>query len=906
MAVDGAGNLYVADARGGEVFKFDRYGRLLATFDVQATGSGLALSADGVTLYVAGMDNVVVVNAASGERLPDLAAAGFFKLVGEITVDGSGNVYVADIGVAEQSVKIFSADRRVLGKFGGAGSASGQFSKIAGMAFDSKGQLVVVDESAINNKVQVFTIDPVTYAATVKASYLTTSLANFGAPGIVGPRGVAFDGQGRGYFLDYSNSQVRIVSPEMAYLGSYGPAGYGVGQLAYVSDAVVETLVLDGKVNTRLFVSCDSGRIEIFGLDSSVSPVYVNHAPTMSAPLGPVAGSEVTTLTPALQFSAATDDDGDAIVYQVSVFQGGKLVTRVDSAATTVTLAAGLLVENSTYSWAVEAIDSKGAASGASLPTTFVVNAVNEAPSTPVPVAPATGASIDGTGLLTWQASADPDPNDTLLGYRVEVSAVADFAAPVLSAQVGGTEVALADFAAYADLVDGQTYFWRVSATDNDGLVSVPGDVGIFVYDTASLTVTANIADAKVYLGGNLAYAGRYLGVAPVEMRDLVPGVFSVVVERAGFEPYVAQIVVAGTDNAVVQAALVPARQPAAFKQLVGGINGRSGLAVNGAATPFLVDFDNDGQLDLLVGDASGQVALFPAAPQPVSGQLTFQAAKGLGLPILPGAAPFVADWNNDGRKDLLVGLTDGSVKLFLNAGLEAAPAFGAGQDLIVAGSALNVGGQAVPVVIDLDGNGSKDLVVGNSAGQVLAFVNQGDDAAPQLAAPVLLAQLTGAVAPASVDWDADGRRDLLVTVNGVSTVLRNDLALSNTFVAGESLPVSKAFAVFTAELNGAKGKDLLVGQADGRLAFWSGNSNTLTAAGLAGLLTKADEVAELIAVSAPALSGDVSKLRSQIEAGSLGGASKTADSLAQLLAAGPARDALLELGNMCQAKSVI
>ncbi len=47
--------------------------------------------------------------------------------------------------------------------------------------------------------------------------------------------------------------------------------------------------------------------------------------------------------------------------------------------------------------------------------------------------------------------------------------------------------------------------------------------------------------------------------------------------------------------------------------------------------------------------------------------------------------APSVIDWNNDGRKDLLVGqFTYGNVWLFLNQGLDAQPVFGAGQQVKV------------------------------------------------------------------------------------------------------------------------------------------------------------------------------------------------------------------------------
>lgn len=902
MALDAAGNLYVADAQGGEVFSFDRYGRLKAVFDAQVSGRGLAVSPDGSKLYVARKHKVVVLDAVSGTHLLDLTND-TFGLVGEIELDDAGNVYVADVGVNNQTIKILSPAGQPKASFGGAGTAAGQFRQIGCMAFTPAGQLLVVDQSAVNNKVQVFTVDPVTFAATVSASYLTTSLANFGAPGVVAPRGVDFDSQGRGYFLDFLNSQLRIVSPGMTYLGSYGQTGFAVGQLAYVTDVAVENTIdsQSGKANTRVFVSCDAGRIEVFGVDGGVSPVFVNHAPSVPVPQGPVAGSEVTVAAPSLQFAAASDEDGDALTYQITIYQGDTVVSQITTALTSVNLPSGLLTENAGCSWTVEAFDAEGAGSGASAPATFVVNAVNEPPSAPVLVTPVKGETLAGAGLLSWQASNDPDPNDTLLGYRVEVSADVAFTAPVLTTQVAGLDVALADFAAYAELADGGAYFWRASAVDSDGLVSVPGASGQFVYDTALLKVAANVPGASVYLGGNHGYAGRFVGIAPVEVRDLTEGALSVVVERVGFEPYVTQVAMFGAENVSVSAVLSPARQPAGLQLVGNGINGRTGLDVGDAAVPFLVDFDNDGDLDLLAGGANGNVTLFPSMQLTSRGQLTFQAGTSLRLPVMPGAVPFVADWNNDGRKDLLVGQADGSVKLFLNTALEAAPAFGAGQDLAVAGSVLNVGAKAAPAVIDLDGDGAKDLVVGNAAGQVMAFYNAGDDVAPQLAAPVLLFQTAGAAVPFPVDLDADGQRDLLVAVNGQAVPYRNDLTATGTFVAGAALAGGGFNAVFPLDINSGKGKDLIVGQADGKLAYWAGNANVLTAAALAALMEKVDEVAGLLAAEAPELLPQIDKIRQQIISGSLAGAVKTAQDLAGKLPAGEARAAVLELAALCR-----
>ena len=56
-------------------------------------------------------------------------------------------------------------------------------------------------------------------------------------------------------------------------------------------------------------------------------------------------------------------------------------------------------------------------------------------------------------------------------------------------------------------------------------------------------------------------------------------------------------------------------------------------------------------------------------------------------------ASPEVLDWNNDGKKDLLVGtFSNGKVVLFLNQGADEAPAFRQGVTLQAGGRDLKVG----------------------------------------------------------------------------------------------------------------------------------------------------------------------------------------------------------------------
>ena len=144
--------------------------------------------------------------------------------------------------------------------------------------------------------------------------------------------------------------------------------------------------------------------------------------------------------------------------------------------------------------------------------------------------------------------------------------------------------------------------------------------------------------------------------------------------------------------------------------------------------------------------------------------------------PLAPGtyAIPCVADWNGDGRKDLLVGYQfAGKIALYLNAGTDASPVFtnyanlqAGGVDIVHPSSGC---GAPAPFVCDYDGNGRRDLLVGEgSSGYVYFYRNTNTDAAPILAPGVRLMvgsnplTVTYRATPYLYDWDGDGLNDLL------------------------------------------------------------------------------------------------------------------------------------------------
>lgn len=244
-------------------------------------------------------------------------------------------------------------------------------------------------------------------------------------------------------------------------------------------------------------------------------------------------------------------------------------------------------------------------------------------------------------------------------------------------------------------------------------------------------------------------------------------------------------------------------------------------VEVFGWPSPNFADFDGDGDLDLLCGEFLDGFTWFEnvgtrTAPAYAAGKRLKNAA---GKPLvmdLQMITPTAIDWDRDGDLDLIVGDEDGRVALIENTGRLAGdrtPRFLSPRYFQQEADEVKFGALATPVGFDWDGDGDTDIVSGNTAGYIAFFENLSGPRVekPRWAAPVYLRAGGKVIRPMAgpngsiqgpaeakwgyttlsiADWDGDGLPDLVVNSIFGKVVWHRNIGTRSSPRLAAALPV--------------------------------------------------------------------------------------------------------------------
>ena len=140
-------------------------------------------------------------------------------------------------------------------------------------------------------------------------------------------------------------------------------------------------------------------------------------------------------------------------------------------------------------------------------------------------------------------------------------------------------------------------------------------------------------------------------------------------------------------------------------------------------SVPIFADVNLQRKYDLLVGTVEGKVWLY--VNEGTRKKANFQKyppTKVVEFGLETHASPSLLDWDDDGDLDLVVGQKNGTLSLFINKGDRFFPKWVLAEQNF---QLIDIGGESAPCFFDIDNDKDADLIIGSANPTVFHYENR-------------------------------------------------------------------------------------------------------------------------------------------------------------------------------------
>jgi sugar lactone lactonase YvrE len=508
VAVDAAGDVYIADSNNSEVEKVDSTGQLTVV-----AGTGVSAAP------------VPGPNA-------QLSPLGFPDAV---AVDGSGNLYIGDVNSSEVlkvdpsgALSVFAGGGGTVPTTTAGAATSADIGDPTGLFVDGAGDVFIS-----SSNYQVYKVDPngsiILYAG-VYNGYNATVPGVATSADIYGPVGMAMDDAGNLYIAVQYNAVIVKVDPAgnltiVAGTGTFGAATPGPATasdldypIAVAIDPSGNLLIADyGNYQVE---EVDSGQLSVIAGNGGTapavsgpalsSPIYAPYALAVSPVTGAVyvgndSASQVVKLTPPASapgaptgLQATSGSGSAALSFTPPVFTSGLPITGYEDStdggttwhtltftgSTTITGTITGLAAGTTYQVEVRAVNSVGSGPGSAS-----ISVSQAVASTPIPTSP---IAVAGTSSATVSWTA-PSPSTGVTGYTVYahpgLATCSTSSAVATSCVIGGTAGTAYTYTVVAHSAAGDS----AASVASNSVTPLSPSVASSAPTSASTTLTTNL-----------------------------------------------------------------------------------------------------------------------------------------------------------------------------------------------------------------------------------------------------------------------------------------------------------------------------------------------------------------------------------------------------------------------------